>query len=348
MKVITMVKFTLIGLTGLLLTACIQTDSVTGQSKSAPEWLSGEPDMYPNSRYMYATGSASKPETAKDRALSNLAKIFEVRVREVSVAREDIATHRESGSEESVTKKQRLTSAVNVQTDKMVNGARIAEQWQSASDLTYYALAVLDRTQAGNNIRREMTRLDEETEFALKQAEDRSNILLKIADYNTASQLQRERGILQKTLKIIDVRGKGAPSFWSLAELNEKLNTALRELPVSTAVIEDNVGGLGNILQGAVSQAGFVPENDSGRSTYQIAATMVAQPPLQTEGWYWLRGSLKLELVSDDAQTIMGYKSWPLKVSSQDEAQLNSRMQKEIDKTLKQELFSSILEFIGK
>jgi len=51
----------------------------------------------------------------------------------------------------------------------MVRGARIAEQWQNSADLTYHALAVLDRTQAGNNIRSEMNRLDEETQYALDQ-----------------------------------------------------------------------------------------------------------------------------------------------------------------------------------
>ncbi len=328
------------------LSACMQ-QTITGQSASAPQWVKGEPDMYPNFKYLTATGSASKAETAKDRALSNLAKIFEVRVREVSVATKDVQSHRENG-EEAVSSKQRLNSTVNVHTDKMIQGARIAEQWQSASDLTYYALAVLDRTQAGNNIRREMNRLDEDTEFALKQAEKRSSLLLKISDLNTASKLQQDRDTLQKTLKIIDVNGKGVPSSFNRASLQEQLKSAIRELPVTTAVIVDDVGGLANILQAAVSQAGFVPVSDSGRSAYQIAASMNAQPVLQSDGWYWLRGTLKLELVSDDAQTIMGYKAWPLKVSSQDEAQLASRMQKEMDKTLKQKLFSTILEFTGK
>jgi len=112
-------------------------------------------------------------------------------------------------------------------------------------------------------------------------------------------------------------------------------------------VIEDSVGGLDNMLQAATSQAGFVVDTDSGHSVYQIAASMKTQPAFESEGWFWLRGNLKLELVSDDAQTIMGYKSWPLKVSSQDEGQLNSRMRIEIDKRLKQELFSSVLEFTG-
>jgi len=348
-NIITVKNFTA-ALACLVLSACVTQSTVTGQSTTPPAWVNSEPDMYPNAKYLSATGSASKAETAKNRALSNLSKIFEVRVREVSTARSDVESHREEGIE-TVKKSQRLNSTVNVQTDKMIKGARIAEQWQSASDLTYYALAVLDRTQAGNNIKQQMSALDEDTEFALKQAANRASekdsLLLKISDIHAANQLQTNREVLQKTLKIIDVRGKGAPPSWSLVELGEQLNIAIRELPITTVVIEDSVGGLDNMLQAATSQAGFVVDTDSGHSVYQIAASMKTQPAFESEGWFWLRGNLKLELVSDDAQTIMGYKSWPLKVSSQDEGQLNSRMRIEIDKRLKQELFSSVLEFTG-
>ncbi len=326
----------------LLLSACMQTTSVMSRSDGMPEWVSGEPDMYPNFKYLSATGSASKAETAKDRALSSLAKIFEVRVREVSTTRENIESHREGG-EETVSKNQRLTSMVNLHTDKMIEGARIAEQWQNPGDLTYHALAVLDRTQAGNNIRQEMRRLDEETEFVLQQSAGRNNPLLKIADLNTANQLQADRQVLQKTLKIIDVKGQGSPSKWNLAELEERLDRALRQLPLKTVVSEDSVGGLDRILQGAASQAGFSP----GNSGYQLSASMITQPPLQRDGWYWLRGTLKLSLRSDDGQTVLGYKSWPLKVSAQDQGQLGSRMQKAMEKKLKQELFNSVLAFVG-
>jgi len=72
----------------LLITACMQSTAVMSTSDSdSPQWVSGEPDMYPNFKYLSATGSASKAEQAKARALSNLAKIFEVQIREVSTTR---------------------------------------------------------------------------------------------------------------------------------------------------------------------------------------------------------------------------------------------------------------------
>jgi hypothetical protein len=321
----------------LLITACMQSGSVQN-SDQLPQWVNSEPDMYPNFKYMSATGSASKAEQAKARALSNLAKIFEVQVREVSNVRQDVQSYTESG-QETVTKNQRIDSAVNLKTDKMIQGARIAEQWQSSADLTYYALAVLDREQAGNNIRQEMQRLDDDTAFALQQK--RNDPLLDIADLNRAYQLQHERQALQKTLKVIDVDGTGLPARWILGELDEQLQRALRALPVTTRVEQDDVGGLLNILQGAVSHAGF----KVGQSGYQIIASLNANAPFKRDDWHWLRGTLKLELLSSDGITVIGHQSWPLKVSGNSPTILADRMRDEANKKLKAELLTTLLDF---
>jgi hypothetical protein len=327
----------------LLITACMQTTAVMSTS-DAPAWVHGEPDMYPNFKYLSATGSAAKAEQAKARALSNLAKIFEVQIREVSTTSQDTQTSKKGGVE-SVQSSARIASTVNLKTDKMVQGARIAEQWQSSADLTYHALAVLDRTQAGNNIRGEMRRLDEETQYALDQQVKRNDVLLKISDLHKANSLQQDRQTLQKTLKIIDVKGKGASARWNLAELNEQLQQALRSLPLITVVKVDDIGGVNNVLQGAAAKAGFSVADNTASSGYQLAASLKAQQPIIKDDWHWLRATLKIELIAQDGITVIGYKSWPLKVSASNNSQLQPRMLKAVDKKLKQELLNSLLEF---
>ena len=102
----------------LLLTACMQSAPVMSTSET-PEWVQSEPAMYPNFKYLSATGSASKAEQAKARALSNLAKIFEVQIREVSTTSQDIQTSKTEGVE-TVESSARIASVVNLKTDKMV------------------------------------------------------------------------------------------------------------------------------------------------------------------------------------------------------------------------------------
>jgi len=324
----------------IILTGCMQS-SVHVNADGQPDWVNAEPVDYPNASYVYATGSASKAEVAKDRALGNLAKIFELQIRESSTTTQDVQTHKSEGVE-SVESTARIASKVNVHTDKMINGARIAEQWQNPDDLTHYALAVLDRTQAGNNIRSEINRLDRETAFTVANADSRQQALLKVADLQDAIMMQTERNSLQKTLKIIDLSGTGKPSGWSLAELIEQQEQALQSLNMRGVVLVDSVGGLDKILQGAMTNAGFTSSSDAGGFT--LSAAIGTQDVINKEGWYWLRGTLILRLVDADA-AVLGNKAWPLKVSSVQESQLNQRMLSEIDKKLKSELKSTVLGF---
>jgi len=326
----------------LILSGCMQSAATVGTG-DRPDWLSGEPHSYPNFHYLYATGSASQSETAKDRALANLAKIFELHLRETSTTTQDVQSSR-SGDNETVTASARIASQVNIRTDKMIQGARIAEQWQSPADLTYYALAVLEREQAGNNIRSEIKRMDDETDVKLQQSQSRPEPLQQVGDLQAALDLQTERDSLQKTLKIIDLQGKGIPPRWNRAELEENLNRALRSMRMSAAVSQDDAGELGQMLQAAMAAAGFSNQSAGG---YVLSAGLASGDVLQRQGWFWLRGTLTLRLTAADG-TVLGNSSWPLKVSALQQAQLNSRMRAEVDRKLKQELKSSVLGFASR
>ncbi len=324
----------------IALSACSQSSSVIDDG-DRPDWVVGEPGNYPNAAFVSATGSASKPEVAKDRALGNLAKIFELQVRESSTTTQQVQTHRADGVE-SVQASARLASRVNVTTDKMISGARIAEQWQNPDDLTHYALAVLDRGQAGNNIRGEINRLDREIAFSVSNADSRTDPLQKIADLQTAIEMQMERESLQGTLKVIDLSGRGKPSAWSIGELTEQQDQALRSMAMRSVVVTDATGELDRILQGAMANAGF------GQSDivdgYTLSAGVETQDAVKKEGWYWMRGTLTIHL-GDPQGAVLGNKSWPLKVSAMQENQLHARMLAEIDNRLKAELKSVVLGF---
>lgn len=324
----------------LLLAGCAGSSSLVDETDK-PDWLLGEPARYPNASYVYATGSASTAEVAKDRALGNLAKIFELKVRESSTTTQDVQSFK-SGGVESVESSARIASTINVHTDKMINGARIAEQWQNPEELTHYALAVLDRSQAGNNIRSEINRLDRETAFAMTTADTRTDPLLKIADLQAAIDMQAERSSLQQSLKIVDLNGRGKPSAWNLTELAEQQQQALQALNMRAVVVTDSVGELDKVLQAAMANAGFV--STPGDAGYVLSASMETQEAMQKEGWYWLRGNLSLRLV-DSAGTVLGNQAWPVKVSALQKSLLNQRMLTEIDNRLKADLKNTVLGF---
>jgi hypothetical protein len=332
--------YKLVLLTSMFLSACLQTGTVVNAKE--PDWLSGEPSGYPNSQYVVATGSASDAETAQKRAQANLAKVFELRIRETATTTQDVQSHKVDGVE-SVSSIQRIDSQINVSTDKLIEGTRIAEHWQNPDDRTYYALAVLDRHQAGNSIRSEIERLDSETDFKLKKAQSESDSLLKVADMQGAITSQDQRTALQKTLKVIDLSGRGMESKWSRAELVADLQKALNALQMQAVVKRDSVGGLDKILSGAMAGAGFVPAGSA--SGYRLALDVATQPSFQQQDWYWQRATMNLQLEAPDG-TVRGQKSWPLKISASRPEQLGARLRARIEKILKAELGPAVFGFV--
>ncbi len=322
-----------------LLTGCLQSTALVNAGQ--PDWVSGEPSSYPNAQYVVATGSASNSEQAKKRALANLTRVFELHIRESSTTSQEVKSFKQDDSE-TVSTSTSLSQQINIQTNKIINGARVAEQWQNSDDLTHYALAVLDRRQAGTNIRGEINRIDEETDFDLKSAQAKKNPLLKVAAYQRVLVMQEERDTLQKMLKVLDLSGRGSESLLNRADLRQRMEKSLGALNMSPAVISDAIGGLDKILKGAMAKSGFPEAKGSGG--YVLSAGIETQPPINSQGWYWLRGTLTLRLASADGR-VQGNKTWPLKVSATNMQQLDGRMKSMVEKTLNQELKPTILGF---
>ena len=329
----------LTGCLSLMQIACVGAGVKSGGAR--PDWVDGDAGFYPNAQYLVASGSASKAELAKDRALGNLSKIFETKIRENSTTRSDTRVNVRDGKE-SYSKDQRLAQNINIQTDKVIKGARIAETWLDKPVLTYHALAVLDRQQAGNNMRQEMQRLDEETEVELGRSRAQSDPLLAMAALNRALMLQQERQALQNSLKVIDLRGQGQPAEWNLADLRGKLETQLQSLRIATAVDADPLGRLDQALKSAMGNAGFPAVTGSG--DYTLVANLDVQDLGMREGWYWLRGKLSVKLLEANGK-VRGRKQWPLKVSALQRNDSESRLMTQVSRQLNRELKPAILSF---
>ncbi|HEY9050653.1 MAG TPA: LPP20 family lipoprotein [Gammaproteobacteria bacterium] len=328
-----------VSLLSFLTLACNAT--VAGKAGPKPDWVDGDAGFYPNQQYLVASGSASNAELAKDRALANLVKIFELHIRENTTTQSDTRVQVKDG-QESYAKDQRLAQQINVRTDKVVQGARVAETWLDNAVLTYHALAVLDRQQAGNNIRSEMKRLDDETQVELSRSNNQNDPLMSMAALNKAVTLQQERDTLQRTLKVIDLSGKGSPSQWNMADLRGKLEESLQSLHISTAVDEDPIGRLEQAMKSAMGNAGFPAANNA--SHFTLVGSLDVQDLGMREGWYWLRGKLSVKLI-DGSGKIRGREQWPLKVSALQRNDAESRLMSQVSKKLNQELKPAIISF---
>lgn len=264
--------------------------------------------------------------------MGNLAKVFESHIHESSTSSSDTRSQVSSGNEK-VSIKQRMVQRINISTDQNLEGIRIAEQWQNNTDLTYHALAVLDREHAGNMIRDEMNVLDRDTAFELNAMPSQNDGLKKIAAYQRIIHLQESRNSLQNTFKVIDLNGKGKTPQWNITELKVQQAKALTELRMTAFVQPDGYAGLKQQLQAVMSQAGFASVGD--RADYTLLAEVDLNEIRQQQGWFWLRGTLKLRLIDVKSGVTRGSHSWALKTSATQKTQLKSRFDKVIDITLK-------------
>lgn len=341
--------FSIIFIVCAILSACSGLNTIA-ISKIPPDWVLGEPAKYPNALYLSATGSASDVESAKDLAMDNLAKIFESHIVGSTTTTSDTQSQTVSSgtklSGEEVSIKQRLLRRVNVRTDKVLAGIQIAEKWRSVSDSTYYALAVINRQKAGNILRNEMQKLDKDTAFELDAIESQKDDLKRISAFQRIINFQEERNNLQKTLKVIDLKGKGIKQKWHLVELKAFAASALSEIKMSAYVQPQGHSvaeqlGLKLTLQAAMSHAGF-PAVD-GNADYTLLAEVDIQGPQKKQGWYWQTGTLEIRLIDAKSGITRGSHSWELKVSASQQSQLLSRFKQMLGKTLKAELKSVLI-----
>lgn len=327
-----------IGLVVLALAGC----ATGGGSSSRPAWIDDASAQYSDSQYMTGTGSASNLNDAKERARADLVKIFEVRIKAiVQDIQESKSVETAQGRVETVTN----DSSVNIvsETDHLIQGLQIAEVWQDPSDKNFYALALLERSQAINNLKDEMQRLDGSTEEYLKNSKQNDNKLYQVGQYIKAIEAQQGRDVFNRYLKVLNKSGSGSASKWQSEKLTEELNSLLTTIKVAVKVADGESKVLSEMVTGGISQAGFkaVPQAEAD---YLLQAGFELDQFKDDSDWHWARGAFKVSL--DDLKTnkSQGTKRWSVKASASSPDMAKTRLYDKVEKILKNELGSAILK----
>lgn len=308
-----------------------------------PDWVNGNSSKYPPANYLRGKGQARYQAVARDRARADLAKIFKVNIQEKSEDRSQSSRQTQNGKT-----RLKLSSSVSrnisTHTDQIISGIEIAGTWQDKVGKQFHVLAVLDRMKAGNILRDNINRLDDVTANAIRRARQNNNLLQKIALAHTALQAQLERRVYNDQLKIVDYSGRGLSSPYTLATLAGDRAALLHRMSIRTSVSADPLGGLDEILKGAVSAAGFSHARNA-KQGYILNAKLTLHETRDGQGWYWQRGTLEISLSQAANQQVQGTKRWNIKASSQDRAMSKKRVRDQIDKLLKKELRQTIIGF---
>jgi len=309
-----------------------------------PEWVAGTGSAYPDTRFLVGRGQAASPALARDRARADLAKNFRVAV---SAESRDLLSYTSQTGAVGQTSElaSEVTRNIVTRTDQVVEGVKIAEQWQAPEGGDHHALAVLDRLQAGNQLRRVIDELDRETDLRLERARAADGLLAKIGDATAALAAQVERRHYQQYLAVVDRTGVGVPAQHDAVRLKADLDALLTRMAVRTQIDADPLGGLERALAGAVAASGFVHVTDPQVPAYTLEAVTQAEEFATGDGWYWVRGRLDLSLRDVDGGRVLGTHHWPLKTSARRPEAARQRAAEQLAATLAQELRGVVIGF---
>ncbi len=297
----------LIVLATLTLLAC-------SSSGTPPAWLEEAPAAYPEADFLSAVGEAGNREDASNRALANLAKIFEVAVQDDSLDFAQARVEQVEG-EARTTNRQEASRRVTTAAQQVLEGARIASHWTS-SEGQAFSLAVLEKTPAAGRFREAIQDADRKTRDLMDYADRQApNAVAALSALETARRIQVQRDAVNRNLSVVSGRGLRAP--YDQSSLETMIRQALATLQFSTWGTSTY---LDTLLQNGIGRLGITYNEVSN---YTLEGKLDTEPIEERDGWFWLRGSLDLSLrVGEES---IAQQRWPIKVSATDRGMTEQR-----------------------
>ncbi|MCJ8350300.1 LPP20 family lipoprotein [Moritella sp.] len=303
----------LISVAAILLSAC-------SSIPERPTWLDGADVHYPANVYLTASGQAKTSSVADNRALANLAKIFEVSIADESIdfSEASISQSNASGSTiRQVENKQTLSRFVNTQAQQVLQGTGIVERWQDPVSGQQSSLAVMKKAPAAALFMQSIRAADEQTSAAVKYAEQQApNPLIALSALESARERQITRLNDNNNLRV--VTGNDINVAYSVETLTQMIKTRLAALSFATSASDEQAL---LALQGGAAEVGVQLKDDS---QYKLVLTLEKGAVEQRQAWYWLRGNVVLTVM--DGHSSIANKRWPFKISAQSEQLLEQRL----------------------
>jgi hypothetical protein len=309
---------------GLVLAAC-------SSCSKQPDWLEKPTEQFPPQRYLSAVGEADDRSAADGRALANLAKIFEVAIKDQSL---DFSQARVSSDQSgpAVNNIQTTSRYVTTEARQVLEGAQLVESWQAEEGKTY-ALAILEKAPAERRFRDGVRSADRQIEDRVMYASQQApNPVAALAALEQARKIENQRSNLNRNLSVVS--GKGIKAHYDQARLEKLLRNALATLHFHAVADSPQ---LQQSLESAIGALGITLDKNA---PYQLIASMDTEPVQKKQGWYWLRGSTEMSLIYQGE--ALAKKRWPLKVSATDKGMVEQRAKDKLSEQMATYLYELI------
>ncbi len=253
------------------------------ETGSRPEWLSGSSTKYPKSTFILMHTEASTAKNAVTTAHRKMINLLRP-----------------------------LPEAADI--EELEPEISIAGLWLHND--TYYALAVFPRELADQHLRGKLEMLDAMTETTVAKINSTNDMLTKIGLLYSAIERQKLRAAYQKSLKKVDLEGRGRESPWNTLKWSNEAAQLIAALNIKPIIDQKTTESesLLIMLENGLMKAGI--ESTDNSTNDQIEASLLITYEDTDSGWVQARGVLDVKLINGGETRQMGYKIWNLEAAA--------------------------------
>lgn len=247
---------------GMVMAASKKSSS---KKNAMPEWVTQPSAVYPNSAYITYVGSGSDRNISEINALQGLAAVFGQSIRSDSTASSRMTQAKENGlvaNSNVQTFSQEVKRKVDV--DSLI-GVETKEFWLDEANNTWYAIAVLDKSQAGELYSEMIKKNASAVETVIKNAEKDLYSFDGFSAYDFAEDIALENeGHLKKLAVINPSLVNDLKAFCpSSKDLHAKKMEIAKQIPICIQTSNDENGRYKEAFRQAVAETGFKATDDT-------------------------------------------------------------------------------------
>jgi len=271
-----------------------------------PDWIHGSSSQYPSELYLIGVGYGDNRKAAEDAAYAALARIFKAEIQARTTEWENYLQTDAQG-ETQASRQFRMDQATTVSTQKVLENVRITEVWRDESTAVHYALAVMDRRQAGSALRERITALDLTLEELLKQAREAKDKLRKVRALHQAIETLLLRDAYRADLRIVNPRSTGLEPPAQMASVRQTLQDFLnRSFRITVEVSGKHSERIRSALVEALNAQGLPVSRQSDPDADVVVVGTVAFEPVEMSQAKFVRWSVSFELRDLATRQVIG------------------------------------------
>jgi hypothetical protein len=220
-----------------------------------PGWIEGTSQEYGPDRYLIGVGQAESQPEAASRAYAAVSRIFKAEIRAQSKDWESFLVLEKRGTA-STERRLTLDQVTNVSTDKVLDNVRLLDAWKDPRTGRHYALAGMDRVQAGAAMQERVGELDHELQGDVEQSRQTQDRLTAVRHLRRALKNLVLREAYNADLRVIRTSGQGIEPPYRVAELTTQLEQVMAaNLVIGVAVAGDQAEAVRRaVMEGLVRE----------------------------------------------------------------------------------------------